>query len=204
MTASLFPMLTISERAVLYLKVPRLHPLVLMIKAVWRYEWEWSNDRGNQTNWKNPVPVPLCWKTEKAILNYFSFQCSQTSERTFSLFEISKASPVCPSDNSYIKMMSTEHWWNDTEDRQVRYSEKTCPKATLSMSHRLAQDLNWRETEIYLNYIWKLSSYLTKTNSVSIIAISHAGQGNNYHLFQIHMKHTNTLSGQNEEFLVFQ
>jgi hypothetical protein len=34
MTASLFPMLTISERAVLYLKVPRLHPLVLMIKAV--------------------------------------------------------------------------------------------------------------------------------------------------------------------------
>jgi len=34
-----------------------------------------------------------------------------------------------------------KHWWNDTEEK-VKYLEKTCPKATLSTSHRLTQDLN--------------------------------------------------------------
>jgi hypothetical protein len=50
MTASLLPMLTTAERAVLYLKVPRPHPLVHMIKAVQKYGSESNNDGDNRTN----------------------------------------------------------------------------------------------------------------------------------------------------------
>jgi len=50
-------------------------------------------------------------------------------------------SPVCHSDNSSVKMVSVVCWWTDTEGK-VKYLDKTCPKATLSTSHGLTQDLN--------------------------------------------------------------
>ena len=35
------------------------------------------------------------------------------------------ASPLCPSGKSNVLMkMSREHWWNDTDSRKTKYSEK--------------------------------------------------------------------------------
>ena len=50
----------------------------------------------------------------------------------YPLYEISMKSPTFVSDTSSIKMkMSVEHWWNDTDMRRTKYSDKTSTIATL-------------------------------------------------------------------------
>jgi hypothetical protein len=48
--------------------------------------------------------------------------CPLTSDipKIFAMFDGSQASPICPSDDSSIKVkMKMEHWWNDTDGKNL-------------------------------------------------------------------------------------
>jgi hypothetical protein len=84
------------------------------------------------------------------------------------LFEVSQASPACPSAKSTIMMkMSIEHWWNDTDKGKVGTRKGTCPSATLSTTNPICpgmgsnQDLHGERSATN-----RLSSYTALNMSI--------------------------------------
>ena len=76
------------------------------------------------------MSAEILLKTKK--LKCFSMKCFSISDRSLLCGSLTLR-PFCPSGkNSVYMMMNMGHWWNDTDRSELKYSEKTCPSATLS------------------------------------------------------------------------
>jgi len=57
------------------------------------------------------------------------------------LFEVSQATPACPSDKSNIKVeLSMDQWWNDTDRGKLEYSEEYLTQCQFA-HHKLDQEV---------------------------------------------------------------
>jgi hypothetical protein len=92
------------------------------------------------TTWKPTLKNETRWR-------YFSVQCSPNIWKNIALLEGSQPSAACPSDTNGIKLrMSMERWWNDTDRRRPKYSQKYLSQSHIA-HHKSHMDWSGIESE---------------------------------------------------------